>query len=302
MKSWTKTILGIGVSCSLLGAALAGYGFATGGLSDLENSTDIVGNVNYQKANLDSFSKIDIDSTTSDIIISKANIDKPFISYSDNKKTSVNYEVKNNTLTVKQTGTRTQLGNTNIIHFLSLRDIIGIAKTGIIENSHTIVISVPQDTDLTSVKANLSSGDLDISQLSLDTATLKLLAGELTLTNTILNSGTVNITSGDAEIENSNLANIAFSITTGDIDLENSQTSDTTFELSMGDFSANVATFKNDNTITMTTGEVDITLASKDLKVLMANLLGDADITSNLNQSSKNTLTIDGNVGDITVQ
>lgn len=301
MKSWTKTILGIGVSCSLLGAALVGYGFATGGLSDLENSNDMVGNVNYQKVNLDSFSKIDIDSTTSDVLISKADIDKPFISYSDNKKTPVNYEVKDDTLTVKQTGTRTQLGNANI-HFLSLRDIIDIAKTGIIENSHTIVISVPQDTDLTSVKANLSSGDLDISQLSLDTATLKLLAGELTLTNTTLNSGTVNITSGDAEIENSNLANIAFSITTGDLDLENSQDSDTTFELSMGDFSANAATFKNDNTITMTTGEVDITLVSKDLKVVMTNLLGDADITSNLNQSSKNTLTIDGNVGDITIQ
>ena len=87
MKSWTKTILGIGVSCSLLGAALAGYGFATGGLSDLENSTDIVRNVDYQKATLNSFSKIDIDSTTSDVIISKANIDKPFISYSANKKT-----------------------------------------------------------------------------------------------------------------------------------------------------------------------------------------------------------------------
>lgn len=143
---------------------------------------------------------------------------------------------------------------------------------------------------------------MDVSQLSLDTTTLELLAGELTMTNTTLNSGTVTITSGDAEIENSNLTNVAFSITTGDIDLENSQASDTTFELSMGDFSANAATFKNDNTITMTTGEVDITLASKDLKVLMTNLLGDADITSNLNQSSKNTLTIDGNVGDITVQ
>ena len=301
MKSWTKTILGIGVSCSLLGAALAGYGFATGGLSDLENSTDIVRNVDYQKATLNSFSKIDIDSTTSDVIISKAYIDKPFISYSANKKTPVSYEVKDDTLTVKQTGTRTQLGNANI-HFLSLRDIINIAKTGIIENSHTIVISVPQDTELTSVKANLSSGDLDVSQLSLDTTTLELLAGELTMTNTTLNSGTVTITSGDAEIENSNLTNVAFSITTGDIDLENSQASDITFELSMGDFSANAATFKNDNTITMTTGEVDITLASKDLKVLMTNLLGDADITSNLNQSSKNTLTIDGNVGDITVQ
>lgn len=143
---------------------------------------------------------------------------------------------------------------------------------------------------------------MDISQLSLDTVTLKLLAGELTLTNTTLNSGTVNITSGDAEIETSNLANITFSIITGDLDLENSQASDITFELSMGDFSANAATFKNDNTITMTTGEVDITLVSKDLKVVMTNLLGDADITSNLNQSSKNILTIDGNVGGITVQ
>ena len=85
MKSWTKTILDIGISCSLLGAALAGYGFVTGGLSDLEHSTAMIGNVNYQKASLDSFSKIDIDSTTSDVIISKANIDKSFISYSDNK-------------------------------------------------------------------------------------------------------------------------------------------------------------------------------------------------------------------------
>ena len=59
MKSWTKTILGIGVSCSLLGAALAGYGFATGGLSDLENSTDIVRNVDYQKLPLTVSDKID---------------------------------------------------------------------------------------------------------------------------------------------------------------------------------------------------------------------------------------------------
>ena len=86
MKSWTKTLLGIGISCSLLGASLAGYGLATGGLSDLEDSTGIVGKVSYQKVSLNSFSKINIDSTTYDVIISKANIDKPFISYSDNKK------------------------------------------------------------------------------------------------------------------------------------------------------------------------------------------------------------------------
>ena len=75
-----KDYFRIGVSCSLFVVALVGYGFATGELSELENSTDMVGNVNYQKVNLDSFSKIDIDSTTSDILISKADIDKPFIS------------------------------------------------------------------------------------------------------------------------------------------------------------------------------------------------------------------------------
>ena len=110
-----------------MGAALAGYGFATGGLSDLENSTDIVGNVNYQKANLDSFSKIDIDSTTSDIIISKANIDKPFISYSDNKKHLSTNEVKNNTLYCKANRNSHPVREYKH-HFLSLRDIIGIAK------------------------------------------------------------------------------------------------------------------------------------------------------------------------------
>lgn len=121
---------------------------------------------------------------------------------------------------------------------------------------------------------------MDISQLSLGYRNAQTSGWRTNIDQyNPLNSGTVNITSGDAEIENSNLANIAFSITTGDIDLENRQASDTTFELSMGDFSANDATFKNDNTITMTTGEVDITLVSKDLKVVMTNLLGDADIT-----------------------
>ena len=301
MKSWTKTLLGIGVSCSLLGASLAGYGLATGGFSDLEDSTSIVGKVSYQKVSLDSFRKINIDSTTYDVIISKANIDKPFISYSDNKKIPVNYDVKNDTLTVKQTGGSSKIKNTDI-HFFNLKDIIGIAKTGIIENSHTIVISVPQNTDLTSIKANLSSGNLDISQLSLNTATVELLTGELTLTDTTLNSGTIKLSSGDAEVENSILKNSTFSITTGDIDLENSRIADTTFKLNMGDFSGESTIFQSDNTLTITTGDVDITLANKDLTVSTTNVLGDTDITPDLNQSSKNTLTIDGNMGDISIQ
>lgn len=301
MKTWVKFILGIGVSCSLLGAALAGYGLATGGLSDLENNTKVDSAVNYKKVSLDSFSKIDINSTVSDIIISKTNIDKPFISYSDNKKLPINYNVENDTLTIKQTGNKTVTKSANI-NFLSLRNLIDITRTGVIENSHTIIISVPQDTDITSLKANLKSGDLDINNLSPDTATIELLSGELNLSNTTINSGSADITSGDVELDNSSLKDFKLSITTGDIDLENSQASNTSFDLNMGDFSADNMTFQNENSITMTTGDIDITLASKDLKVSMTNLLGDADITTDLNTSSKNTLTIDGSVSDISIQ
>lgn len=301
MKTWVKFILGIGVSCSLLGATLAGYGLATGGLSDLENSTKLDSAVNYNKVSLDSFSKIDINSTVSDIIISKTNIDKPFISYSDNKKLPVSYNVENDTLTVKQTGNKTVTKSANI-NFLSLRNLIDITRTGVIENSHTIIISVPQDTDITSLKANLKSGDLDINNLSPDTATIELLSGELSLTDTTINSGSAAITSGDVELDNSSLKDFKLSITTGDIDLENSQASNTSFDLNMGDFSADNMTFQNENSITMTTGDIDITLASKDLKVSMTNLLGDANITTDLNTSSKNTLTIDGSVSDISIQ
>ena len=77
----------------------------------------------------------------------------------------------------------------------------------------------------------------------------------------------------------------------------------TSFKLRMGDFSAEHATFKGeDNSITSTAGDVDITLADKDLKINPSYFLGDADIASDLNTSSQNTLTIDNKAGDITIQ
>lgn len=243
MKSWTKIILGFGIGATLIGAALAGYGFETGGLADLEKNVETLSTTRYHKVSLDTFSKVTIDSSAFDVVVAKENVDKPFISYSDNSKTSVNYEVKDDTLTVKQTGHLSQGENTEI-HFFSLRDLINLAKSGIIENSHTIVITVPQNTNLTSLQTNLKAGDLDINNLSLDNAKLDVKAGDLTMYNAHINAGTVTLTAGD----------------------------------------------------------VDITLADKDLKINPSYFLGDADIASDLNTSSQNTLTIDNKAGDITIQ
>src|SRR5699024_9321026 len=99
------------------------------------------------------------------------NVDEPSIPYSDNSKTAVHNDVKDDTLPDKQPGHMRQ-GDHTEIHFFSLRDLINLAKSGIIENSHTIVITVPQNTNLTPLQANLKAGDLDINNLSLDNAKL----------------------------------------------------------------------------------------------------------------------------------
>lgn len=302
MKSWTKIILGFGIGATLIGAALAGYGFETGGLADLEKNVETLSTTRYHKVSLDTFSKVTIDSSAFDVVVAKENVDKPFISYSDNSKTSVNYEVKDDTLTVKQTGRLSQGENTDI-HFFSIRDLINLAKSGIIDNSHTIVITVPQNTNITSLQANLKAGDLDINNLSLDNAKLDVKAGDLTMYNAHINAGTVTLTAGDVDIEHSQLNQFDFTVTTGDLDCDNSQITNTSFKLRMGDFSAEHATFKGeDNSITSTAGDVDITLADKDLKINPSYFLGDADIASDLNTSSQNTLAIDNKAGDITIQ
>jgi DUF4097 and DUF4098 domain-containing protein YvlB len=89
---------------------------------------------------------------------------------------------------------------------------------------------------------------------------------------------------------------------TGDIDFENGKVSDSTISLSIGDFSADNIAFKNKNELSISTGDVDITLADKNLTLQASNNLGDADISDSLKPSTSNILNIKGNTGDISIQ
>lgn len=71
MKSWTKIILGFGIGATLIGAALAGYGFETGGLADLEKNVETLSTTRYHKVSLDTFSKVTIDSSAFDVVVAK---------------------------------------------------------------------------------------------------------------------------------------------------------------------------------------------------------------------------------------
>ncbi|TDE68457.1 hypothetical protein E0E02_02730 [Streptococcus sp. KCJ4932] len=301
MKKWTKIVLGIGIGASLAGAGLAGIGLATGGLTKLNQKYEVKAKIKHHKASLEPFDKIDINATAFDVTITKENIDKPFISYSDSKKLPVSYQVtKDGTLAVKQTGSWN--GNhRSSINLISLADLINLAKTGTVTNKHTIIISVPENTDIQSIKTNLKVGDLQVKNIHANYANVELNAGDLDFTNCTFKSGKSTLSVGDAYFQDSDFTNFSLTTNTGDIDIENGKLTDSSINLSIGDFSANAISFEGINNLSNSTGDIDITLADKNLTVQSSHSMGDSDISSSLIPSTKNILKVDGNTGDITI-
>ena len=300
MKKWTKIVLGIGIGASLAGAGLSGIGLATGGLTKLNQKYEVKSHIKQSKVTLDQFNKIDINASTFDVVVSKVDIDKPFISYSDTKKLPVSYQVTSDgTLTVKQTGGWQD--HSTSFNFFSLKDLINLAKTGTITNKHTIIISIPKNMDIHSIKTNLKTGDLQFSDVTADYANIELSAGVLDITNCNFNSGKLTIAVGEGNFQNCNLNKFSLTTSTGDIDFENGKIIDSNIDISLGDFSANGINLEGLNTLSSSTGDVDITLANKELTVQASNNIGDSDISSSLIPSTKNILKVDGNTGDITI-
>ncbi|MBJ7541718.1 DUF4097 family beta strand repeat protein [Streptococcus sp. SL1232] len=301
MKKWTKIVLGIGIGASLAGAGLAGIGLATGGLTKLNQKYEVKSHIKQSKVTLDQFNKIDINASTFDVVVSKVDIDKPFISYSDTKKLPVSYQVTSDgTLTVKQTGGWN--GNhRSSINLFSLADLVNLTKTGTVTNKHTIIISIPKNMDIHSIKTNLKTGDLQFSDVTADYANIELSAGVLDITNCNFNSGKLTIAVGEGNFQNCNLNKFSLTTSTGDIDFENGKIIDSNIDISLGDFSANGINLEGLNTLSSSTGDVDITLANKELTVQASNNIGDSDISSSLIPSTKNILKVDGNTGDITI-
>lgn len=301
MKKWTKIVLGIGIGASLVGAGLAGIGLATGGFTKLNQKYEVKAKIKHHKTSLEPFDKIDINATAFDVTIAKENIDKPFISYSDSKKLPVSYQVtKDGTLAVKQTGDWKE--STTGIHFPSLSDFLTLAKNGVVTDNHTITIAIPKKTTIHSLIAKVKVGDLQINHLTADYANIDLNAGDFELTNSYFKSGKSNLSVGDSNFQDAQLKNFTLTSNTGDIDFENGKISDSTISLSIGDLSADNIAFENKNELSISTGDVDITLADKNLTLQASNNLGDADISDSLKPSTSNILNIKGNTGDISIQ
>jgi hypothetical protein len=300
MKKWKKTILVTGVVSCLIGAVLVGYGTATGGFETLMTTGGSSQSSKFHTKNLDKFDKIVIDSNAYDITIATEKIDKPVISYYTDDKIPVSYEVTDGTLSVseKSKWMTKRWG----INFLTLSDFINLKQYGNISTPRTMIISVPEGTDLDSLKVSLKVGSLTLNDIKTKETDITLATGEFIGDNVKLNNGQLTLQVGNANLQDSSLSNFTTTLNMGSFNLNSGTITDTVSDLSVGSYDANLVTFKKSNTISVDTGDTDINLAAYDLNVKVKSNIGESDITDNLTNSTENTLTITNSIGDITVQ
>lgn len=79
MKTWKKIVLGVSLTSLFLGGGLVAWGYSQGGLIDLQNQTK--SEQDYVKKEVDDFSKIDIKSSSYNVLIKNGDVDKATLSY-----------------------------------------------------------------------------------------------------------------------------------------------------------------------------------------------------------------------------
>ena len=84
MKTWKKIVLGVSLISLFLGGGLVAWGYSQGGLTDLQNQTK--SEQDYVKKEVDDFSKIDIKSSSYNVLIKNGDVDKATLSYYQKQK------------------------------------------------------------------------------------------------------------------------------------------------------------------------------------------------------------------------
>lgn len=214
----------------------------------------------------------------------------------------MNYAVENGVLTI-ETENRTH-GSDVTVNFFSVSDLISLVQTGEFneDNYGEIVISIPEGTPLQQLSGNISVGDIVLDGITLNQIDLEANVGDIDLYQTTIKKGNIQLDAGDIYTENATLSNLTTSLSAGDVDIESGTLDSTSFELEFGDFSAYGVTYLGENDLALSMGDVDIELDNYDLAVTTDNDLGDTDVTDELDNTSKNSLSITADTADIVVQ
>ena len=281
MKTWKKIVLGVSLTSLFLGGGLVAWGYSQGGLIDLQNQTK--SEQDYVKKEVDDFSKIDIKSSSYNVLIKNGDVDKATLSYYQKTKNPIDTSVEDGQLTINDNNSELDSTSNKHINFFGLKDLVRLSTLNEEVRNKTIVITLPKKQTIDFLKVDLATGNLDLSNSTVRQANINLNMGDLTFTKMIVSNLKANLDVGSVESDNTHFTNADLSI-------------------AMGEYSGNDLIFNGHNKLDVTTGEIEIALKDYTINVQADSHSGEVDITNNLKISKDNTLTITSDLGDITVE
>ena len=281
MKTWKKIVLGVSLTSLFLGGGLVAWGYSQGGLIDLQNQTK--SEQDYVKKEVDDFSKIDIKSSSYNVLIKNGDVDKATLSYYQKTKNPIDTSVEDGQLTIIDNNSELDSTSNKHINFFGLKDLVRLSTLNEEVRNKTIVITLPKKQTIDFLKVDLATGNLDLSNSTVRQANINLNMGDLTFTKMIVSNLKANLDVGSVESDNTHFTNADLSI-------------------AMGEYSGNDLIFNGHNKLDVTTGEIEIALKDYTINVQADSHSGEVDTTNNLKISKDNTLTITSDLGDITVE
>ena len=282
MKTWKKIVHEVSLISLFLGGELATWVYSQGGLTDLQNQNK--SELNYVKKEVDNFNKIDIKSSSYNVLIQSSEVNKATLSYYQKIKNTIDTTVKDGQLTINDNNSKLDSTSKKHINFFELKDLISLSSAIDQEvRKQTIIITLPKKQTIDFLKVDLATGNLDLSHSTVRQVDINLNMGNLNFNKMIV-------------------SNLKANLDVGSVDSDNTLFTNADLSIAMGEYSGNNLIFNGHNKLDVTTGEVEIALKDYTINVQADSHSGEVDVTNNLKNSKDNTLTITSDLGNITVE
>ena len=278
MKTWKKIVLGVSLISLFLGGGLVAWGYS---LTDLQNQTQ--SEQDYVKKEVKDFNKIDIKSSSYNVLIKNGDVDKATLSYYQKTKNPIDTSVKDGQLTINDNNSELDSTSNKHINFFGLKDLVRLSTLNEEVRNKTIVITLPKKQTIDFLKVDLATGNLDLSNSTIKQADINLNVGDLTFTKMIV-------------------SNLKANLDVGSVDSDHTLFTNSDLSIAMGDYSGDNLIFNSHNKLDIISGDIEIALKDYTLNVQADSRSGEVDITNNLKISKDNTLTITSDLGDITIE
>ena len=282
MKTWKKIVHEVSLISLFLGGGLATWVYSQGGLTNLQNQNK--SELNYVKKEVDNFNKIDIKSSSYNVLIQSSEVNKATLSYYQKIKNTIDTTVKDGQLTINDNNSKLDSTSKKHINFFELKDLISLSSAIDQEvRKQTIIITLPKKQTIDFLKVDLATGNLDLSHSTVRQVDINLNMGNLNFNKMIV-------------------SNLKANLDVGSVDSDNTLFTNADLSIAMGEYSGNNLIFNGHNKLDVTTGEVEIALKDYTINVQADSHSGEVDVTNNLKNSKDNTLTITSDLGNMTVE